>query len=202
MTYCDAFLSTDWYPKLFRCCFVYSLVIFLKILIKTAPALFFCNFVMSISQCPQVVLLFSAVANNYWKVGVGRGKGSPCRILYFAFVFVFKSGCSKRPNKYLPGLFCIYHFHSEVCFWICVFCFLIFNLKLNSQRESNVSTMISFQPIEHSTPNCYWSTEFTIGNVSDENICILWCRLPLLSNAIVCWPVQGEEGVVRVVWDG
>ena len=36
------------------------------------------------------------------------------------------------------------------------------------------------------------------------NICILWCRLLLPCNAIVCWPVavQGEKrGPVRVVWD-
>ena len=53
---------------------------------------------MSIFQCRQVVLLFSAVGNNYWKVGVGRGKASPCCILYFVFVFVFVV-CLEEDNK-------------------------------------------------------------------------------------------------------
>ena len=62
-------------------------------------AVFFCNVVMSIFQYPHVVLLFSAVGNNYWKVGARRG--SPSRILYLPFVLVFNSGFQERRGKFL-----------------------------------------------------------------------------------------------------
>ena len=154
---------------------------------------------MSISQCPQVVLLFSAVANNYWKVGVGRGKGSPCRILYWAFVFVFKSGCLKRPNKYFARsiLYLPFSFWSLVLNLCFVFSYFQFKVEL-AERIKYFDN--DFIPTDRA-----FNTKLllaNIWNVCDENICILWCRLPLPCNAIVCWPVQGEERVVRVVWDG